>query len=406
MKILWVSNILLPDLATKLNIKCSVGGGWMSSLANEIKDQVKLGVFSLYKNQCHYEINGVEYFTSPVVEKKYWLNLLSVFNPDIIHIHGTEYPHTLLIQQYSNNVPCIASIQGLVSVYARYALGGLTFREIYRYFTLKDVMKNSSPIAIRNQLRNNGRSEIKLIKALQYVIGRTSWDFSHVKAIKPYIHYFKCNECIRDEFYIGKWEYSKVVPHTIFCSNANVPLKGIHQVVKAMNIVKQKFPNVKLRIAGKNILGKLSHKDVLRLSGYDNYLRHIITSYGLQDNILFLGSLSAVQMKEEFLRTNVFVLPSAIENSSNTLGEAQLLGTPVIASYVGGNMDMMPFPLNKLMYRFEEFEVLAQRIIEVFEQDDWEDYTATSQHVARIRHDKNAIVRDILNIYSKIYNND
>lgn len=406
MKILWVSNVLLPDLATKLNIKCSVGGGWMSSLANEIKDQVKLGVFSLYKNRCHYEINGVEYFTSPVVEEKYWLNLLSVFNPDIIHIHGTEYPHTLLIQQYSKEIPCIASIQGLVSVYARYALGGLTFREIYRCFTLKDIVKNSSPIAIRNRLRNNGKSEIKLIKLLNYVIGRTDWDFSHVKAINPHVHYFKCNECIRDEFYIGKWEYSEMKPHTIFCSNANVPLKGIHQVVKAITIVKQCFPDVQLRIAGKNILGKLSYKDILRLSGYDNYLRRMIISYGLQDNVLFLGSLSAEQMREEFLKTNVFVLPSAIENSSNTLGEAQLLGTPVIASYVGGNMDMMPSPLNKLMYRFEEVEVLAQLIMEVFEQDNWENYTACSQRVARMRHDKKIIGFDILSIYNKIYNND
>lgn len=406
MRILWVSNILLPDLATRLNIKCSTGGGWLSSLVNEIKGQVKLGVFSLYKNRCHYEINGVEYFTSPVVDGKYWLNLLSEFNPDIIHLHGTEYPHTLLIKQKSNNIPCIASIQGLVSVCARYALGGLKLQDIYRSFTIKDMLRSSSPIEVYKRLKNNGNSEKQLIKELKYVIGRTYWDYSHVKAINPHIHYFKCNECLRDVFYTGQWDYSNMVPYTIFCSNSSVAFKGIHQVVKAMNIVKRKFPNVKLRIAGKNILGKLSHKDVLRLSGYDNYLRHIIISYGLQDNILFLGSLSAVQMKEEFLRTNVFVLPSAIENSSNTLGEAQLLGTPVIASYVGGNMDMMPFPLNKLMYRFEEFEVLAQRIIEVFEQDDWEDYTATSQRVARIRHDKNAIVRDILNIYSKICNND
>lgn len=406
MKVLWISNILFPQLASILNCKYGVGGGWMLSLADEIKDKVKLGVFSLYKEYCHYEIDGIEFFTLPVIRKSSWLNLLSEFKPDIIHIHGTEYPHTLLIEQFSKGVPCVASIQGLVSVYARYALGGLTLRYICQFLTLKDILKRTSPLDIKKQFIKNGETEIKLIKELKYVIGRTYWDYSNVKAINPDINYFTCNECIRDDFYSGKWENVNMVPYTIFCSNSNVPLKGIHQVIKALSFVKQSFPNVKLRIAGKNILGKLSCKEILRLSGYDNYLRHLIINNYLQDHVMFLGNLSAAQMKDEFLKANVFVLPSAIENSPNTLGEAQLLGVPVIASYVGGNMDMMPFPLNKLMYRFEEVEVLAQRIIEVFEQDDWEDYTATSQRVARMRHDKNAIARDILNIYSKICNND
>jgi len=406
MRILWISNILFPQLAIKLNNKYGVGGGWMSSLADEIKDKVKLGVFSLYPQECYHKIDDIEFFTAPVVEKNYWFNLLSEFKPDIIHIHGTEYPHTLLIKQYSNRIPCVASIQGLVSVYARYALGGLSLKEIYHSFTIKDILKSSSPIDIQKQFIKNGKAETKLIKELKYIIGRTHWDYSHVKAINSDIKYFTCNECIRDDFYSGKWEYTNMRPHTIFCSNANVPLKGVHQVVKAMNIIKQRYPDVRLRIAGKKIIGKLSVKDSLRLSGYDNYLRHLITRYGLQDNITFLGSLSAAQMKEEFLRTNVFVLPSAIENSPNTLGEAQLLGTPVIASYVGGNMDMLPYPLNQLMYRFEEFELLAQRIMEVFEQRNWGDYTERSQSIARIRHNKQTIGNCILNIYHKILSND
>ena len=56
----------------------------------------------------------------------------------------------------------------------------------------------------------------------------------------------------------------------------------------------------------------------------------------LEDKVSFLGPLNAEQMKAEYLRSNVFLCPSSIENSPNSLGEAQMLGVPCVASYVGG----------------------------------------------------------------------
>lgn len=402
MRVLWISNVIFPDLSIKLGNDVKAGGGWMISLANEIKNKVNLGIFSLYKEENHIIINNIEFFTNSNVNKSYWSKLLLEFKPDIIHIHGTEYPHTLEIKKYSKGIPCIASIQGLVSVYARYALGGLSYKDIFKSFTIKDIIKKTSPLHIQSRFKINGKSETKLIKELDYVIGRTQWDYSHIKAINNNTSYFFCNECIREEFYSGKWNYDNINPHTIFCSNANVPLKGIHQVIKALNIVKRIYPDVKVRIAGKNILGKLSFKDYLRLSGYDNYLRNLIIKNNLQDNVVFLGNLTANQMKEEFLKTNVFILPSAIENSPNTLGEAQLLGTPIIASYVGGNMDMLSTDIYNLMYRFEEIEILAQRIIYVFEQDKWDDYSKKSQEIAHKRHNRNNITNNLIKIYNNI----
>lgn len=402
MRVLWISNVMLPDLTSHLGERESVGGGWMVSLANELKDKITLGVFSIYKETLHHSINDIEYFTAPCVDEQSWKKILSQFNPDIIHIHGTEYPHTLQVKRLSGSIPCVASIQGLVSVYARYALGGLTKRDIIKSLTLKDIIKHSSPYDIQKGFINNGKAEIQLIKELDYIIGRTSWDYAHAKAINPQITYFKCNECIRDEFYNGNWQYSNVSAHTIFCSNANVPLKGIHQVIKAMTIVRHWYPDIKLRLAGKQILGKLTLRNKLRLSGYDNYLRRLIAQNDLTTNVEFLGRLSAHQMKEEFLKANAFILPSSIENSSNTLAEAQLLGVPIIASQVGGNKDMLPYPLDKYMYRFEEIEMLAQKIVELFDNSDWEEYNTIAKQIAAVRHDCHQISSDMLAIYNNI----
>lgn len=67
-------------------------------------------------------------------------------------------------------------------------------------------------------------------------------------------------------------------------------------------------------------------------------------------------------MKQEYLNANVFICPSSLENSPNSLGEAQILGTPCLASYVGGIPDMM-FGNEGYLYRFEEIEMLAERFV-------------------------------------------
>ena len=104
------------------------------------------------------------------------------------------------------------------------------------------------------------------------------------------------------------------------------------------------------------------------------------------------------------MKTNVFVLPSTIENSPNTLAEAQLLGVPIVASYVGGIPDMMPYPLSEWLYRNEEIEMLAQIIIKAFNINKWDEYIKTCQSIAHKRHSKNKIRETILNLYNQVLN--
>ena len=70
-------------------------------------------------------------------------------------------------------------------------------------------------------------------------------------------------------------------------------------------------------------------------------------------------------MKHEYLQSNLFICPSSIENSPNSLGEAQILGVPCLASYVGGVPDMMKGNEDNL-YRFEEVDMLAEKVCRVF----------------------------------------
>lgn len=81
-------------------------------------------------------------------------------------------------------------------------------------------------------------------------------------------------------------------------------------------------------MAGIGITAYGSLKEKLKISGYGKYLRKLMEENGLEDKITVLGQLSDVQMKEAYLNSHVFVCPSALENSPNSLGEAMLLGVP------------------------------------------------------------------------------
>ena len=68
--------------------------------------------------------------------------------------------------------------------------------------------------------------------------------------------------------------------------------------------------------------------------------------------------------------SNCFTMCSAIENHSMTLKEAMATGVPCISSYVGGVPEYAEDGKNSLLYRFEDYEVLAEHIIRLFEDQE------------------------------------
>ena len=124
---------------------------------------------------------------------------------------------------------------------------------------------------------------------------------------------------------------------------------------------------------------------------------------GVTEKVHFLGQLSEEQMIAEYMNAHVFVCPSAIENSPNSVGEAQLLGTPVVASYVGGTMDMVKDGETGFLYRYEEISLLAQRVCELFSNRELcERISVQERTVANARHSKDTNARALVEIYKEI----
>ena len=107
-------------------------------------------------------------------------------------------------------------------------------------------------------------------------------------------------------------------------------------------------------------------------------------------------------MKQAFLDANVYVMPSAIENSPNSLCEAQILGVPVIASYCGGVSSLMENEMTGYYYRYEEYEMLAYLVIRLFKEKNFLILSQQEQKVASVRHDREKNAKELIAIYKKL----
>ena len=410
MRILWITNIVFPSIAEQLGMPKVVVGGWMYSAAKSLIEEdptLQLAVATVYPGDTFVdqELDGIRYFILPLKGasnlkynkslEKYWRDINDAFAPDCVHLHGTEYAHGLAFLRACPNVRSVASIQGLVSSIARYYLAGLTTWDIIKSLTLRDVVRGTI-WGDKRSFERRGRLEVEIVNRLQHIIGRTSWDKAHVLAINPTIQYHFCNETLRPEFYGKTWTYEECEKHSIFVSQANYPIKGLHQLLKAMPLILRRYPDAKINVAGANAAKVKGLWQKVRQTGYGRYVAKLIKQYHLEDKVFFTGSLSAEQMCRRYLASNVFVSASAIENSPNSLGEAQLLGVPCVASYVGGTMDMM-IGDEEHLYRFEEVEMLAEKVCDIFEN--CRTANISSQERAAIRHDGKRNSEELYSIY-------
>jgi glycosyltransferase involved in cell wall biosynthesis len=416
MKILWITNIVFPEPSKTLNIPASVTGGWMYGLLEQIKKEkeIDIAVATVYggREYAFLDICGVKYYLLPCDNnirynkslERLWKDVFQSYMPDLVHIHGTEFPHGLACIHSSKDEKFVVSIQGLVSVIERYYYAGISLTSIVKNITIRDVVKRDTIIKAKKKFIKRGWYEKECIKKAGNVIGRTEWDKAHTKAINKSVVYYHCDEILRGEFYVAKkWDINNIKRNTIFLSQAGYPIKGLHQVLKAVSLIKDEYPDIRINIAGVSIIKIASIEDKIRTNGYGLYIKRLIKKLGLGENVIFKGLLNECEMIEEYLSTHIFICPSSIENSPNSIGEAQILGVPTIASYVGGIQDMIKHKETGILYRFEEVEMLSDYIRTILSDDSFAMKISSLSIVsAEKRHDRVTNSQKMVKIYKDI----
>lgn len=416
MKIMWFSNIIFSEFAETLGMSKQCFGGWMIEFRNGIErtnNQLIICSFDTsIKEIVKKEINGIKYILIPKngkdniqYDKSLYKKVTDVIkneNPDIVHVWGTEYPYVFSITKAveSLNIPTVYSLQGLISDLARHYNNGIPFLDRFK-FTFRDFLKWDNLYLQQKRFKYRGSFEEKSLQIAKNVIGRTIYDYSCAKSINKKINYYFCNECLRNSFYNMSWDIDNMEKETIFISQANYPIKGFHYFLSALKIVKVSFPNVKVFVAG----GFDPYKKKLNIkeNGYERLIKRIINKYNLKENIVFLGTLSEEEMAARMSKSNVFVSPSLIENSPNSVGEAMLMGVPVVSSFVGGVGDMICHKKEGLLYPHDQPSILASYIMDIFTDSYLAmDISKNGKEKAKLMFDINKNVEDMLTIYEKV----
>ncbi len=381
MKILWVVNSVLPEIAAANHLPPATGAGWLSGILHGLQTYTTGARILVCFPFCGRKLCGaVENFSYESFyeksnfkkEKRAKQELREIFSrekPDLIHIFGTEYPHALSAMEIACELgktdQTLINVQGLISVCARHYEAGLPPRVVHAC-TLRDFLKLDNIAGQKRKFEKRGKFEISAIRQAKHIIGRTEWDKACILRLNSGIQYYKCYETLRNAFYEGAWKQEDCEPFSVFVSQCNYSLKGFHMVLEAFADLVKKYPTARLYTTGPDLAEVCSLRNLKHKTYYDVYLKKLIIRYGLQKHVAFLGNLDAEGMKHQLLKSNAFVLSSSVENSSNSLGEAMLLGLPCIASDVGGVRTFVRHEESGLLYPFDEPYMLANYLDLVF----------------------------------------
>ena len=415
MKVLWLCNMVPSVIQGRLSGQKG-GGVWVDHVLEDLRRREDLVIRILCPGNaeegaldsvCSYAFyqEGLPYVYMEALEAQFHREL-ETFQPDVIHIWGTEYGHTLaMVNAAEKGDLCkrvVISIQGLCSAIAGHYAEGVPYR-VQRKSTFRDLVKRDNLLQQQRKFVLRGDLEIQAIRKVHHVIGRTQWDEACVKQINPEVKYHFCNETLREPFYQDTWNYENCRKHRIFTTAFYYPVKGFHYMLTAFAEIIKRYPDATLAVTGDSFLQLKSMKSQLRRNSYQNYLIEFVRQHGLEDKIEFLGNLGPEDMKAQYLRSNVFALPSTVENSPNSLGEAMLLGLPCVASDVGGVSTMMAHEQEGYVYQSTAPYMLAHYIMKVFRlQDEAEKLGAAAREHAKRTHDPEKNLQDLLRIYEAV----
>ena len=406
MRILWFTNTPSCYKSEKGGYN---GGGWISSLEKEIKKikDIELGIcfhlngepskiiqdkvtyypISRYTNILGKLYNRIILSNKKQDEKdlKQYLKVINDFKPDIINIFGSENNYGLISLHVQ--IPIILHIQGIITPY-------LTAFCPPKYSFSNIIFSSFNPIKILKSYRNiknwyyQKEREQLMLAHIPYFMGRTEWDKRVTEIYAPNSKYFHCNEILRENFYHNQ-RYLGNNKLNITTTISSPYYKGFDTILQAAYILRY---NLKLDFTW-NVYG---------ISDVKNHERKF--NIKCQEcNIKIGGIIDEKTLVSQILKSTVFVHPSYIDNSPNSVCEAQILGCPIIATNVGGIPSLIENGVSGLLIPANDPYQMAYLIQKLhIEKDFAKQIGENGKNIALQRHNKETIIKELISIYNTI----
>ncbi|WP_136805343.1 glycosyltransferase family 4 protein [Desulfosediminicola flagellatus] len=398
MRVLWFS----PTKSLfESRISGHNGGGWISSLEEQIRAQssVELGVVFEYDSSVDSSVvEGVTYYPLHITQKNrkkrlavaidQSLKIIDDFQPDLIQFFGSEWWYGLLAGH--TDIPCLVHMQGsLPSCYnARYPAGFSVWNKLLSRHT--SFRQKLMAFRVDSTFWKNAEQEVRILKVNRYFMGRTHWDQSIVRFYNPEATYFTCQEMLRSSFIKSEqsWTYQAGALKVI--STISGPLyKGMDLILKTARLLKE-------------------HTDlVFEWSVCGVHEARLMESlYGIEANsvgVNLLGVVSQEELVDRLLDSTIYVHPSYIDNSPNSICEAQVLGVPVITTDVGGTSSLVEDGHSGYLVPANDPLKLADLVMQLqADSEKLSELSVNCRATALQRHNPQEIIETLLEIYQQV----
>ncbi len=288
---------------------------------------------------------------------------------DLLHLHGSELQ--LPAMTAGLPVPQLLSVQGLVSQYPPFVPHPVSWLKIL--WTLA------------------GYYERRYLPGIHHFFCRTHWDQDVVRQLSPGCTVYHNWEVIRPEFFrpLPTATPSAERPQVIFMGGTQV-MKGFREVLAAVDMMREQV-EVKLIIAGRVNVSAL--QAAIRLAG----LRHLRLA-----DIECRGLLEASELVQLFSESLCLLHPSYVDNSPNSVCEAQVAGLPVIAADVGGVRSLIENEATGLLCTLAPASIAQQALRLHHDPALRQRLAAQAADVARQRHNPAVIVARTMATYAAV----
>lgn len=412
MRILWCTHSLA-------GFKAETGGyngcGWFTSLLEEFKkiSNIEIGVAFFYHEQAkNITRDGVSYF--PIYQQQIgaigklktflgdysaWKNeenhhldklknVVDEFKPDIIHVWGTETDMGLISDMVP--IPVIVHLQGLLHPYQNALCPPGVSKRSFIFkdgYTLIQAFKNLNSL---HYWKYKAEREIRIFKACKHYFGRTQWDKAICHLYSPKGSYHYCSEMLRNEFYESKaWKCPQDNVFKIISTISSPLYKGMDMVLKTAQILKE-FTDIHFEW---NIIGI-----------NQALMQEKLTGIKANDvNVKYLGVKTASEILNLEMNSHLYFHPSYIDNSPNSVCEAQFIGMPVVAVNVGGLSTILEEGNMGYLVPSNEPDTAASLIVDLSKnQNLLIQKCEFSRLKAKQRHKKDSIIQSLLDSYQAL----
>ena len=175
--------------------------------------------------------------------------------------------------------------------------------------------------------------------------------------------------------------------------------KGCDTSIKAINFVREQYPNVILVLAGsKNIIdwGSTQQKDIA-------YLVSLIKHFQLKENCL-IDVYSLEEMQELYAVSDICLYPSSSsEPFGLTMLEAMATAKPMIITNAGGMPEVIRDGINGYVIPVRDFELMAAKIITLLGNEKLRNrFGYTGRQIIESQYTKERVTKDIISLYKKL----